>query len=106
MRSGVSGRSGKRTPVALASALAIAGATGLMRALALRLGAQRPDRVVGVGEDRSRCAARRRRPGCGSCAAAGFTIVPVCVVDHLLVQRPAEAHGDGAVELAAALHRD
>ena len=41
---------GKRTPVALATALAIAGATGIDRAFALRLGAQRPDLVIGVGE--------------------------------------------------------
>ena len=50
-RSGVKGRWAKRTPVALASALETAGATGLMRALALGLGAERADRVDRVGEE-------------------------------------------------------
>ena len=36
--------------------------------------------------------------------SCGFTMWP-CVMDHVLDQRPAVAHGDRAVELAAALHR-
>ena len=51
MRSGVNGRCGKRTPVALSSAFDDRGRDRIDRALALRLGAERSDLVVGVGEE-------------------------------------------------------
>ena len=104
MWSGVSGRSGKRTPVALARALAIAGADRVDRTFALRLGAERADRVVGVGE----IDLAPRHVGKGGNAIVAQRRVhhgAVLIEHHVLVERPAEAHGDGAVDLAAALHR-
>ena len=73
-------------------------------AFALRLGAERPDLVVGVGE----IDLAPRHVGEGWDAVVAERRVQhgaLRVIDHLLVERPAEAHGDSAVELAAALHR-
>ena len=71
-------------------------------ALALGLGAQRTDRVDRVGEED----VGMRRVGEGRDAAVAQLRVHhvALVVDHVLDQRPAVAHGDRAVELAAALH--
>ena len=72
-------------------------------AFALGLGAQRADRVDRVGEEDVGV----RRVGEGRNAAVAQLRVHhvALVMDHVLDQRPAVAHGDGAIELAAALHR-
>jgi hypothetical protein len=66
-------------------------------ALTLRLGAERADPIVGVGEH----LLARRRIGKGRDA-----VVAQAWIDHgVLGQRPADPHADRAVDLPAALHR-
>ena len=72
-------------------------------AFTLRFGAERADRVVGVGE--IDLAAGHVGEGRDAVVAQRRVHHGAVIVEHhLLVQRPAEPHGDRAVDLAAALH--
>ena len=73
-------------------------------ALTLGLRTKRPDQVDRVGKED---VGMRRVGKGGDAAVAQLRIdhVPFVVMHHVLDQRPAIAHCNGAIELAAALHR-
>ena len=99
------GRRGEADAGGIRDRIAERGGDRIVRALAHRLGAQRPDRVGRLGEED--LGARHVREG-GQVVVAEFGVgdAAVRVDHHLLVERRAERLRDAALDLAAALHGD